>query len=114
MKTSVQNNLLVIFLEEEINAQNVPAIQKEIDGLISANPSREILFDADALTYISSAGLKMLLATQRKIGKNKLTVRNVSKDVYEIFDMTRFTSLMNIEEKMKEISTAGAEIVEKG
>ena len=101
MKTSVQNNLLVIFLEGELNAQNVPAIQKEIDGLISDNPSREILFDAAALTYISSAGLKLLLATQKKIGKNKLTVRNVSRDVYEIFDMTMFTKLMNIEKKMR-------------
>ncbi|MBO6179729.1 MAG: anti-sigma factor antagonist [Selenomonadaceae bacterium] len=114
MKTSVQDNLLTIFFEGEINAKNVPALQKEINEIISANPGREILFDADALTYISSAGLRLLLATQNKMGKNKLTVRNVSKDVYEIFDMTKFTSLMNIEKKMREISIEGAEIVGKG
>ncbi|MBR3457052.1 MAG: phosphotransferase [Selenomonadaceae bacterium] len=114
MKNSVQDNLLTIFLEGEISAQNVPTIQKEIDELVSANPGREVLFDAAALTYISSAGLRMLLATQKKIGKDKLTVRNVSKDVYEIFDITKFTSLMNIEKKMREISTDGAEIVGKG
>ncbi|MBR3722119.1 MAG: anti-sigma factor antagonist [Selenomonadaceae bacterium] len=114
MKTSVQDNLLTIFFEGEINAKNVPALQKEINEIISANLGREILFDADALTYISSAGLRLLLATQNKMGKTKLTVRNVSKDVYEIFDMTKFTSLMNIEKKMREISIEGAEIVGKG
>ena len=101
MKTSVQNNLLTVFLEGEINAKNVPALQKEINEIISANSGKEVLFDADALTYISSAGLRLLLSIQNKIAKNKLTVRNVSKDVYEIFDMTKFTSLMNIEKKMR-------------
>ncbi|MBP3723408.1 MAG: STAS domain-containing protein [Selenomonadaceae bacterium] len=108
MKTSVQNNLLTIFLEREINAKNVSEIQKEIDEIIAANPDREILFDADDLTYISSAGLRMLFDLQKQIRKGKLTVRNVSKDVYEIFDMTKFTSLMNIEKKMREISVDGA------
>ena len=114
MKTSVQNNLLTIFLEGEINAKNVSSFQKEIDEIISSNPGRKIIFDADALTYISSAGLRLLLVTQNKMIKDKLTIRNVSKDVYEIFDMTKFTSLMNIEKKMREISVDGAKIVGKG
>ncbi len=51
---------------------------------------------------------------QKKLGKKKCTVLNVSRDVYDIFDMTKFTELMNIEKKLREISVEGAEIVGRG
>ena len=63
MKNTVQNNLLTIFLEGEINAQNVPRLQNEIDELIAENTDKKVIFDAEALTYISSAGLRACLAS---------------------------------------------------
>lgn len=96
MKTAKENNAIVIFLEGEINAQNVPDFQKEIEDVIAANQGEEILFDANNLAYISSAGLRLLLSIQKKLGKGKITMQNVSRDIYEIFDMTKFTDLMNV------------------
>ncbi len=114
MKVVEEKNTLTVFLEGEINAQNTDVLQKEIDALLAAHPEAEILFDADKLTFISSAGLRMLLATQKKLKNKKLTLLNVSRDVYDIFDMTKFTNLMNIEKKLREINVEGAEIVGKG
>ena len=113
MKTAKENNACVIFLEGEISAQNVNALQGEVDEILAANPGEEMIFEARDLTYISSAGLRLLLGVQKKLG-SKITVRNLSKDVYDIFDMTKFTQLMNVEKALREIDVAGAEVVGKG
>lgn len=114
METTKENNSLVLFLKGEINAQNVAGWQKEINDVLAANPGVKIIFDAEHLIYISSAGLRLLLTTQKKFGTEKITVRNVSNEVYNIFDMTKFTDLMNVEKKLREIDVTGAEIVGKG
>ncbi len=108
MKFEEEKNVITIFLEGEVNAQNTAELQKEIDDIIAAHPGAEVIFDADKLSFISSAGLRMLLSTQKKLGNKKLTVRNASKEVYDIFDITKFTDLMNIEKKLREISVEGA------
>ncbi len=114
MKITKENDVLILFLEGEIDANNAPALQQEIDECLAANPGKKIAFDAERLTYISSAGLRMLLATQKKFGAEKITVRNADKEIYDIFEMTKFTELMNIEKKLREVSVEGAEIVGKG
>ena len=114
MKIEKSNDVLLIFLAGEITAQNAPAIKEKIENIISQNPGVEIAFDASDLSYISSAGLRVLLAIQKKLGKNKLTIQNVTKEVYEIFDVTKFTDLMNVEKKPGKISVEGAEVVGKG
>ena len=107
------NNQIIVSLQGEISAQNAPEIQKEITETIAANPGVPIVFDANELTYISSAGLRVLLIVQKQIGK-KITVENVSKDVYDIFETTKFTDLMNVEKKPRLISTEGAQVVGRG
>ncbi len=83
-------------MEGEINARKVPDFQKEIEDILAANPGQDFLFDAKDLIYISSAGLRLLLSLQKKLGKGKITVQNVSREIYEIFDMTKFTDLMDV------------------
>ena len=106
-------NQITVLLQGELNAGNAAACQKELNEIVAANPQISLLFDASGLTYISSAGLRVLLSVQKKLGK-KITIENVSKEVYDIFDMTKFTTLMNVERKPRPISTAGAEVVGRG
>lgn len=72
MKTAKENNACVIFLEGEISSRNAPVLQEEIDGILVAHPGEEIIFEARDLTYISSAGLRLLLGVQKKMGKKRL------------------------------------------
>ena len=61
----------------------------------------KLVIDFEKLEYISSAGLRVLLAAQKKVNAKgcSLEVVNVSKDVMDIFEITGFDSIMKI--KMK-------------
>jgi uncharacterized protein (TIGR02172 family) len=76
-------------------------------------PDRTPEFDASELEYISSAGLRMLLSVRKKAGVS-LTVKNVTPEVYEIFEMTGFNSILNVKRKMRELSVEGCEKIGEG
>lgn len=57
-----------------------------------------LVFDFANLEYISSAGLRVLLAAQKIMNKQgKMVVRNVSEEVREIFEVTGFTDILTLE-----------------
>ena len=66
----------------------------------------ELALDAENLEYISSAGLRVLLKLKKRL-KKELTVRNVSDEVFDIFDVTGFSDIFNIERQMRRISIKG-------
>ena len=89
--------MLTIFLEGEIDAQNAPAVKKEIDACLEGSGNAAVVFDAKDLSYISSAGLKILLAVQKEAGKRKkISVAGLRPEVLEIFKMAGFQMLMDI------------------
>ncbi|MBQ9885276.1 MAG: STAS domain-containing protein [Lachnospiraceae bacterium] len=58
----------------------------------------EVVFDLENLDYISSAGLRVLLSTQKNIGEEgSMKVVNVNDTIMEIFDVTGFTDILDIE-----------------
>ena len=97
MKFESNDGVLTVFLEDDIDAQNANSVQAEIEVAHNAHPNDEILFDAENLRYISSAGLRVLLKFQRQSKDKKLTIQNVSRDVYDVFELTRFVDLMNVQ-----------------
>lgn len=62
--------------------------------------TESLILDLDALEYISSAGLRILLSAQKKmqvVGSMKLI--NVCDAVMEVFEMTGFADILTIEKK---------------
>ena len=54
--------------------------------------------DFSGLDYISSAGLRVLLATQKAMNQQgNMTLINVSDVIHEIFEVTGFTDILTIE-----------------
>ena len=113
MKSYRENDHLVICLEGKITADNTDKISAEINVLRAENPGTCIEIDADALEYISSAGLRMLLTLRKEQGE-PLSVRNVTPDVYDVFEITGFNSILNVKRKMREISTDGCSVIGEG
>ena len=105
--------MLTINLAGRIDSNNAGIVEGEISSQLAKFPGETPVFDAGNLEYISSAGLRVLLKI-RKMFNSKLDVVNVSDDVYNIFDVTGFTELLNVRKKLREISTEGLEVVGGG
>ncbi|MBR3149077.1 MAG: phosphotransferase [Eubacterium sp.] len=72
----------------------------------------ELMLDADALEYISSAGLRVILRLKKS--NNTTKVINCNSEVYEIFDMTGFTEMMDISKAYRKLSIEGCEVIGEG
>jgi anti-sigma B factor antagonist len=59
----------------------------------------DLIFDLGALDYISSAGLRVLLTAQKRINAlgTKMKITNANDTVKEIFDVTGFSSILQVE-----------------
>ena len=106
MNYRVTDDSLRICLEGRITSANAGELEKKIGALIEEHPGRKLFFDADKLEHISSAGLRFLLR-YAKSAPEKITIENASKEVYEIFDMTGFGTLMKVQKKLRRVSVAG-------
>ncbi len=68
-------------------------LRKEIAGV------KELVFDLSKMEYVSSAGLRVLLSAQKVMNRQgSMRVGNVTPEVMEIFEITGFVELINIEE----------------
>ena len=112
MRTEIENGKLIAYLEGKINSTNAMEIQQKLENIIDENPGLELAIDAGALDYVSSAGLRVFQKLLKDQGG--LTVRNVSQEIFEILEMTGFTSLIDVRKRLREISVEGCEIVGRG
>ncbi len=91
-----EGSKLNIALVGRLDTVTSPQLQEVLDS--SLNGINELVFDFAKLDYISSAGLRVLLATNKKMAKaGKMVIRNVNDVVQEVFDMTGFADILNIE-----------------
>ncbi len=112
MKYTYHNNDMTIHLDGRIDTNNSNAVQAEIDALLEANPTENLVLDCNDLDYISSSGLRIILRLRKRF--ETLRIVGVQTDVYEIFDMTGFTELMTIERAYKRLSVEGCEVIGQG
>ena len=67
-------------------------IKSSLDGVTALN------IDMEALEYISSAGLRVLLSAQKIMNKQgEMKVTHVNETIMEIFEVTGFSDILNIE-----------------
>lgn len=88
---------MIISLEGRLDTTTAPVLEGELGGQLSG--IQELIFDLEKLDYISSAGLRVLLSAQKIMNKQgNMLIRHVNEDVMEIFDVTGFVDILNIEE----------------
>ena len=87
---------LVLEITGRIDTITAPALDKTINE--NLYDTKSLVFDFKSLEYISSAGLRVLLSTQKKLQRNgKMKVINVCEEVLEVFEMTGFADILTIE-----------------
>jgi uncharacterized protein (TIGR02172 family) len=112
IKNSFSDGVLTIGLEGHIDSTNAPEVEKELDALRERHSPAAVVFDCEKLKYISSAGLRVVLRMKKAVSDTKLI--GVSPEVYEIFDMTGFTEMMDVQKAYRVISVEGCEVIGQG
>ena len=94
--TTKQNgNEATIELTGRLDTVTAPDLEKEIQGLSS---SKKLVLDFSSLDYISSAGLRVLLSAHKDFSKKDgMTICNVNETILDIFDVTGFKDVLNIQ-----------------
>ena len=102
-----------IDLKGRIDSNNAMQVEQEVLAALQAGEAGEaVVLDAAELTYISSAGLRLILHVRKKAPD--LRIVNVRSEVYEILEMTGFTQMMPVEKAYRVVSIEGCEEIGRG
>ena len=95
---------LTVALEGRLDTTTAPKLEEELLSLIHISEQRQmcirdsLVFDLAKLEYISSAGLRVLLAMQKLMNRQgAMLLRNVNEAVMEVFEVTGFSDILRIE-----------------
>jgi uncharacterized protein (TIGR02172 family) len=99
-------------LHGNIDTTNAPMVEKTLFDFLAGNPAQNAEVDCEDLKYISSAGLRVILRLKKAIKDTRIF--NVSSEVYEIFDVTGFTEMMDVQKAYRVVSVDGCEVIGQG
>ena len=107
MRSSKLQDCLCLVFPEKISSANAPEVRAEVFDLLSRFPHTQLVADFDGVEYISSSGLRVILELIKS--EKNFRIVNVGSAVYEIFEMTGFLQMADIQNKRRQISLEGAE-----
>lgn len=91
-----ENTTLVLAISGRIDTTTAPQLEGEIQNSVAGITS--LVLDFKEVEYISSAGLRVLLSTQKLMKKQgEMVLKNVCQDILDIFEMTGFSDFLTIE-----------------
>ncbi len=89
-------SVLEVTVEGRLDTMTAPELEAELSR--SMDGCDELVLNFEKLDYISSAGLRVLLAAHKTmLKKGGMTVKNVNEIVQEVFDVTGFADILTIE-----------------
>ena len=87
---------LFLGLEGRLDTTTAPQLEAELNNSLSG--VKTLTFDLAKLAYVSSAGLRVLLKAQKTMNKQgSMTIKNAGSEILEIFEVTGFDEILNIE-----------------
>ena len=92
---TIDGTKAVVALEGRLDTVTSPDLEKSLQE--SVEGLTELVFDFKDLEYISSAGLRVLLATHKTMSKQgDMKIANVNSTINEIFDVTGFSDILTV------------------
>ena len=97
IEKKLDGSKMTVAIKGRLDTTTAPQLEAELrsglDGIT------DLAFDFTDLEYISSAGLRVLLSTQKTMNRQgTMVVRNVNADVMEVLEVTGFVDILTIEE----------------
>lgn len=99
MNINIKNEkgLTKVILEGKLDTNTSPLLETKISGLDNVE---KVELDLKKLDYISSAGLRVILAIQKEVSKKGgMEIINVNDNVMDVFDVTGFSEILNIKKE---------------
>ena len=91
------NDVNVVEFTGNLDTNTAPEAENRINGLLD-NGASKILINFESLNYISSAGLRVLLATAKKMmaAGGSLKICSLNSTVQEVFDISGFSTILSV------------------
>lgn len=87
---------LYVMVEGRLETSTAPQLEAELKGTLDG--VTDLTIDFEKLQYISSAGLRVLLTAQKLMNKQgSMVIKNANDDIMEVFDLTGFSNVLNVE-----------------
>ena len=97
IKTTRNDSELTVALSGRLDTLTSPDLEDKLDEELEG--VERLIFDLGELEYISSAGLRVLLGAYKMMEEyNGMLIRNVTEPVMDVFEVTGFSDVLDIEE----------------
>ena len=95
--TRTVREITIVQLEGSLDSNTSPQAQQAIDGIL-AGGAKKLVVDFSKLDYISSAGLRVLLGTAKKLTASAGTLRlfGLNESVREVFQISGFSTILAV------------------
>lgn len=104
-------DLKVLPLGGRIDSANASQAEASIRKALGDEIPAVLVLDAAELSYISSAGLRVLLHLHKSM---EIRIVNARDEIYDILEMTGFTEMMKVERVLRSVSIEGCEEIGRG
>ena len=95
VKTS-EGTKLTFAIEGRLDTTTAPQLEEEVKGALTG--VTELVFDFSQFEYLSSAGLRVILAAQKIMNKQgRMVIHHVNETILEVFEVTGFCEILTIE-----------------
>lgn len=102
-----KDEVLVAKADGRIDGTNAQEFQKELEPAVDTN-ARVVILDLEHISYISSAGLRVILLTAKSLLKKnaKFAVCSLSAQIREVFEISGFDKIISVHASQAEAITA--------
>ncbi len=92
----LDNGCLTLVLQGRLDTTTAPLFEQELQNDLDGVTMLRL--DFEQLAYLSSAGLRVILETQRRMNQQgSMVICHVSDTIKEVFDITGFSALLTVE-----------------
>lgn len=100
MKTTIEQleDKILVILEGELDTAAAEEVDKTLKPLYNTN-GKDVIIDCTKLEYIASSGLRILISILKgaKTGGSKVVLKSLNDDIKNVFRLTGFISLFELE-----------------
>lgn len=98
-KMNVRDDILIVELKGDLDNSTAPGLEEQLKA--KRDEVKQIVFDASKLEYLSSAGLRVIMAIElymKDAGKEKTQMINANETILEIIGLSGFDKVVEVVE----------------